>query len=452
MISQADIIRTLVNKNCTDENVMSTALSPDCTPPRLLEKLAEAERFDLALDVTMKLGLDVIPLWRTWAIRCLRHRAFKGAREKFRHCFLRLRKPGSRGNPIQSTLLTEILRELTKMDEVKPFLSEEVELIKQGKFSSLSENSKPINTIHEPSLVVSKPKIYAECIYYLKEYGGVEDHIRFYIRNNLWEEAIKDLLSNSKQINMDKFFLGEVLNYSLNLGQLTKLMKVFLDLDPNMAMCTKYFKAIYTFCIRNRRYNLLYYVQSYLGDYLGAASTQLEFFYLKAPVRSYRELNQRISSLKLALKNYQDHLNGGDLLSSKISRSNVATMSKQKSGLFSSMSDVEVEKQIVLIRRQIDITRNFALNEVSGCVNGLELGDDCITKDKSSASQSSNDLPVTLFEKSENRKTFLAALVLIYFDLSSSTYFSRNGLDLANQLIIVSIISANIQCLFMTTD
>lgn len=450
MISQSDIIRTLVNKNCTDEAVMSTALSPDCTPPKLLEKLTEAERFDLALDISMKLGLDVAPLWRTWAIRCLRHRNFQGAREKFRHCFLRLRKPGNRTNPIQSTLLADILGELTKMDENKPFLSEEVELIKQGKFCDLSERTKLISISDTPtSLLISKPTIYAECFYYLKEYGNDEDRIRFYIRNDLWDEAIRNLICNSKQINIDKFFLGEVLNYSLTSGKLNNLIGVFLELDPNMTVCAKYFKGIYNFSIRNRRYNLLYYMQSYLGDYIGAANTQLNFFYLRKPCQSYRDLNQRITSLTMALKNYQDFLNDGDLLSSKTTSSRVssirANISKQSSSLlFSSMSDVEVEKQIILIRRQIDITRNFALNEVSGCVNGIELGDNSnITKEKTSPMQSqarssTDDSPVTLFEKNENRQTFLTALVLIYFDLSCSTYFSRNGLDLANKLIKVS--------------
>lgn len=468
MISQADIIRTLVNKNCTDEGVMVTALSPDCTPPKLLEKLTEAERFDLALDVSMKLGLDVAPLWRTWAIRCLRNRNFQGAREKFRHCFQRLRKPGGRSNPIQSTLLTDILGELTKMDETKPFLSEEVELIKQGKFFDLSERTKRIS-ISEPqqqpaSLLISKPKIYAECSYYLKEYGNVEDYIRFYIRNDLWDDAIRSLLSNSKQINMEKFFLSEVLNYSLTSGNLNNLIGVFLELDPDMTVCSKYFKGIYNFCIRNRRYNVLYNVQSSLGDYIGAANTQLNFFYLRKPCQSYRELNQRISSLHLALKNYRDYLNaGGDLPpvspsppSSKTpttasdNQSGNKSMSKQcSSSLFSSMPEAEVEKQIILISRQIDITRNFALNEVSGCVNGIELGDgDNVTKEKlspvslQSQQSSTDDSPVTLFEKNENRQTFLAALVLIYFDLSCSTYFSRNGLDLANQLIKVSITNA----------
>lgn len=74
MISQADMIRILVNKNCTDEAIMSTALSPASTHPKLLEKLAEAERLNFALDISMKLGIDVMPMWQILAIRCLRTR------------------------------------------------------------------------------------------------------------------------------------------------------------------------------------------------------------------------------------------------------------------------------------------------------------------------------------------------------------------------------------------
>lgn len=457
MISQADIIKTLINKNCTDESVMSIALSPDCTPPKLLEKLTEAERFDLALDFSMKLGLDVILLWKTWAMRCLRRRNFPEAREKFRRCFSRMRLPGGRINPAQSNLLEDILAELTKMDEHQLPLADEVELIKKRKtylvrekqISSLYGNHHKTSQLRS---VISKPTINVECAYYLNEYGTVQDRVKFYVYNSLWQDAVDALLHKSSQVNLDKFFIGEIVRYCTSTGHFGDLVESFFRSDPDIKMSAIYFQAIYNFCLRNRRYNLLYYVQSTIGDFIAAANTQIHFFFLRKPITSYRELNQRLFNLSNARKNYEDYLDKMKVKSKQPPQAIGTTTSimntrqphqyqrqqQQDPSLFSHMLVTEVKKQLKIIDQQVEITRNFAINEVSGCVNDIE-----INFDKTDAKEKSNhdvdESPVTIFEKSNGRKTFLAALVLIYFDPSCSSYFSKNGLDLANQLIDVSM-------------
>lgn len=470
MISQADIIKTLINKNCTDESVMSIALSPDCTPPKLLEKLTEAERFDLALDFSMKLGLDVILLWKTWAMRCLRRRNFQEAREKFRRCFSRMRLPGGRINPAQSNLLQDILNELTKMDENQLPLSEQVELIKKRKsflvkekpkfisYATSSSSSLSSNTQKVPSQlrsVISKPTINVECAYYLNEYGTVQDRVKFYVNNSLWQDAVDALLHKSSQVNLDKFFIGEVVRYCTTTGHFGDLVESFLRSDPDIKISSIYFKAIYNFCIRNRRYNLLYYVQSTIGDYIAAAQTQINNFFLRKPVASYRELNQRLCNLINARNNYENYLDKLKLKQQNKSRKPPIGLLKQQNespqqqpqSLFIHMLVNEVKKQLKIIDQQVEITRNFAINEVVGCVNGIEINFDNqtnIVREENKSNHDSDELPVTLFEKSSERKTFLAALVLFYFDPSCSSYFSKNGLDLANQLIDVSIVSKTV--------
>lgn len=458
MISQADIIKTLVNKNCTDESVMSIALSPDCTPPKLLEKLTEAERFDLALDFSMKLGLDVILLWKTWAMRCLRRRNFPEAREKFRRCFSRMRLPGGRISPAQSNLLEDILYELTKMDENQLPLADEVELIKKRRTFLVRERQSALLYSHHKAAsltrsVISKPTINVECAYYLNEYGTIQDRVKFYVNNSLWQDAIDALLHKSSQVNIDKFFIGEIVRYCTTTGHFGDLVESFLRSDPDIRISAIYFKAIYNFCIRNKKYNLLYYVQSTIGDHVAAASTQINFFFLRKPITSYRELNQRLCNLLNARKNYEDYLENLNVRSRQLPQTNTINSrqlqqlqlqlqqqqhQQQDLSLFSQMLVTEVKRQLKIIDQQVDITRNFAINEVAGSVNGIE-----INFDKTGAKEKSNrdvdESPVTLFEKSNERKTFLAALVLIYFDPSCSSYFSKNGLDIANQLIDVSI-------------
>lgn len=453
MISQSDIIRTLVNKNCTDESVMSVALSPECNLPKLLERLTEAERFDLALDFSMKLGLDVIPLWRTWAMRCLSNKNFKAARDKFRHCFMRLRQPGGRSSPSQSRLLHDILSCLCKMEETRMTLSEEVELIKQRKHCNQQEydcicdsntiseieptsdnvsiftcGSRSSTTSQSPSVqsnIKYKSSIYAECTYYIQEYGSVEDEIKFYVQNLLWDDAVNSLLShkNKTHINLSRFFFNDVAIRSIQNGHIGDLIAAFLRADPEIINSVRYFSALYEFCTKNKRYHMLHYIQSAIGDHLAAADTCIRHFFLRKPTKNYHELNNRIDSLTKAQKSYQEYL------------SSIKTKPNQRaaSSLFLYQPVDEVERSLHIVATQIDITRNFAINEVSGCITGPEIIDDeehdharVMTDDKS---------PVTLFSKSTRHCTYLAALVLIYFDISCSSYLSKSGLDLSNQLI-----------------
>lgn len=423
MLTQSEILRTLVNNNCTDESVMSTALSPDCTPTKLLEKLTEAERLDIALDISMKLGLDVMPIWRTWALRCLQNRSFQQAREKFRHCFSRLKQPGGRSSPAQSKLLSDILSNLVNLEESRLPLAEEVALIKKGVYVYDTQR-------HSTTPVTSKPTIYDECKYYLKEYGTVEDAIEFNIFNLLWDEAVARMLENVDQVHMERFFIRKVLSAVTSNGKLKELVDAFLRQDPKIIISAQYFKSMYCSCLKNKRFNLLYYIQSFIGDILAAGSTHINHFFLRRPAENYKELNQRSPYLKSARKNYQSYLN-------KLEVGNPDEFNSKGLELFSFMTREEVRDQLKIVDWQIDITHNFAINEISGILSGI---DSDLWDAVSKSSETNSDIPVTLFETDKRRRTFLAALVLIYFDISCSSYFSRSGFDLANNLISVSIV------------
>lgn len=445
MISQADIIKTLVNKNCTDDSVMTTALSPNFMPAKLLEKLTEAERFDLALDISMKLGLDVSPLCKTWAMRCLRARNFSMAREKFRNCFKRFRLPGNRMGSTQSKLLMDILNELKRMKEKQAPLVDEVQNIKQGNcFKKIDSDTSEFlaSSMETPTSISCRPTILAECQYYLNEYGDFVDKTRFNLDNHLWDQAVENLLNGSDRINLDKFFLGEVYPYVCSTGHLRHFIEAFPRIDPDLSRSTKYLKAIYDTCLRYRRYNTLHFVQSTIGDLASAADTQLRFFFLSEPVRSYRELNHRLSHLEIALNDYYSYLKLNRLEDVEdVDNSNLVNSgdgSKKSIKLptfFTKLEISEVEEQISLLKLQIDITSNFALNEVSGTlISDLDIE---TTMQQAKPNQGSS-LPVTIFDKSQTRRTFLAALVLVYYDVSCTRYLSKDGLDLANRLIKVS--------------
>jgi hypothetical protein len=425
MISQADIIRTLVNQNCTDESIMSTALSPDCTPPKLLEKFTEAERFDLALDVSMKLGWDVLPLWKTWALRCLKNYNFQGAREKFRHCFQRIRSPNGRSN-----LLCDILKALVRMRENKMPLSDEIELIKQRK--SLNQADVCSQPSGETSKIdVAKPKIFAECMHYLQEYGNNEQRIKFYIDNQLWEQAVNVLIECRGKISLDRYFINDVISYTLTTGNFDNIVAAFLKHDPGFEKSSKYFEVIYKYFVSQRRFNTLYYVQNEIGDHVAAAENQVKNFFLRKPMINYKELNQRLLSLISARDNYLQHLNKFKQSGTFDGKTNGPKLKLPE--FFSELSEEETVTRLQNINNQIEITRNFSINEVTGCINGIEVvvADDTDNDDTKSDQDTS---PVTWFDRSERRRTFLAALIMIYYDINCDTYFSDSGFELSNRL------------------
>lgn len=402
---------------------MSTALSPDCTPPKLLEKFTEAERFDLALDVSMKLGWDVLPLWKTWAMRCLTNRNFPEARKKFRHCFQTIRSQHGR-----CSLLSDILNVLTRMEESKLPLGEEIELIKQGK----SPYRTGPNDLSEPvKMDRAKPKIFEECLNYLREYGNSAQMVKFYVDNQLWTQAIEILESRPE---LTRLFISDVLSCLLVTGHLDDFVSSSMQHDPTFEKTGLYFETIYRYCSTQRRHNILYFIQNKIGDYVAAAENQVTNFFLKKPTIGYKELNLRLTNLTSACDNYREHLARME----RIREEDSCDVSGPD--FFTRLSINETQARLDTLNTQLDITRNFAINEVSGCINGIEVvfGAGQVNSNEQLTNDDDDELdtsPVTLFDRGPRRRTFLAALVMTYYDTNCDTCFSDSGFELANRLI-----------------
>lgn len=459
MISQADFFKTLVSKNSSDESILTAASTPNCKPTKILEKLTEAERFGPALEVSMKYGLDPSSIWKTWAIRCLKNRNFQAAREKFRHCFTRSRPHSGRTSGATSALLAEILNQLSRMPEYKIPLREEVELIKKRKLSEKKSEQSNDKRIAAAG-IEGKPTIYEECLYYLREYGTATDYVRFFVKHSLWHNVVQTLIDKKSHINKDKFFINDVFSYSMTVGQLDILLDSFQKIDPEFKRSSEYFRVIYKFLSSNQRPNVLYCIQSIIKDHVAAANTQLIHVFLSKPYRNYRDLYARISSLATACEELKAYLKKCE------TNPNSSPLNPMEDWFFEEILPDEARELVAKIELQNVITKNFFINEVSGCVNNINLAmidsevtwatsneisdmhlvlKEQIEKLKGESNEytktrfkSGDTSPITLFDKDQNRITFLAALVLVYFDPTCSTYFSKTGLVLANQLIRVS--------------
>lgn len=411
MLSQVDVIRTLVNNNCCDKFILSIAFSPDHSPVRLQEKLLEMERFDLALEIAMKFGLDVPAVWRTWAMQCLKNRRFPEAREKFKHCFTRTRQANDQINQTQSKLLSEILSAIVKLEDKQRSLAARIYSIEHGQFSDS-------NLPKDLSLPSAKPAIFAEALYYLDLYGSLEDYVRFFVSNGLWRRTIELLAaepSSTANEAYNKLFFEDVFMKAAAKGSLNELLSEMSTVDPTQNRLWKYKLAVCKYCARKQMHNLLYYMQENMNDHLRAAITQINCFFLKKPIINYRDLNGRLHHLVKARRHCEQYL----------SDANQAAANRVR---MMNMSENDVTRQIKVISTQIDVTQSFSANNVIGCLNGIELEDS--TTDDPSQATDSLDHPVTLFDKALSRRTLFAALVACYYG-----NYPSEGLTLANQLI-----------------
>lgn len=193
MQAQLDLIKTLVNNSC-NESIMAVAFSHDFVPNKLLEKLLDAEYFDLAIELSTKFGLDSTPVWRTWAMQCLRNGYLGAAREKFHPCFTRAKYSSDQVKVANSKLLAKITSVISRLDDKKLPLMQQIKKIKQGILMS-TDHSRGTTTM------TLKPSLFAECLYYLDSYGNEQDRVQFYITYCLWDKSISYVFDQNVYTN-----------------------------------------------------------------------------------------------------------------------------------------------------------------------------------------------------------------------------------------------------------
>ena len=401
LLGRLEAIRMLINANCNTKEMISYALSnAENSIIKLQEKLLEMERFELARDIAMKCGLDLKPIWKSWALLCLRHGQFGEAREKFRHC-MKLYKTKEK-----STTLEEILICLENQKKVVSLsLRNQCLQIKNGKYNFY--NPKDYHNFENPNFKMSS-QVYNEVLYYLDQYGTKEDTIKFYAKHNLWKQAIEAIINEN---NLANVFTKEVFMTAAKRGALNQLFNAIRSIDPTFTRIWKFLIAACKFLSRSSLFNVLYVLQLFMNDYLRAAITQVNCFYLNPPASDYIELHNRIEHLLLAKQHCRQYLS--------------LEKNEHHSGcLFIEKSDVM--RQIYSIELQIEISNNFFNKNIKG-FSPLEV----VSEDSDPEKQLI--LP-NLLDHSKARKIELAALVTICYGSSIS-----EGFNFAQKIIKVII-------------
>lgn len=374
LLERTDAIRMLINANCHKPELISCLIGSENPYIRLQEKLIEMERFELARDLATKYGLDVKGIWRTWGLVCLKNRRFMEARQKFQHCLDG--QAGSEG--ANSRTLDDILRCLDKPKSGFLSLREKCELIRKGRTAS--------RDLYQLSQKESHNFCFKEALFYLEKYGTKEQMVRFYAKNSMWRRAVEVLLEDAGA-QLYNAFVSELFVAAMKRGAIREVLDCLRSHDPTFARSWRYLVSTCKYLSRNDYFNTLHLVQLFMGDYLRAAMTQVNYFYLYPPASDYTELHHRMGHLQTAKQHCQDFLGAGET---------------QNGGCLR-LPPSDVMKQIRAINLQMEVSSKFSEKAVKGFVP-FDVDDDRAEPFKS---------PPTLLDHNVARKTELAALVVV---------------------------------------
>ncbi|XP_052862401.1 zinc finger FYVE domain-containing protein 26 homolog [Anopheles cruzii] len=93
MKEHAEIILSIVHDNCESlllHSQSQAAISSHGSLRRLRDALVKAEKWPLALELSLKCGFSVSGVLAAWGMTCLRAGCYETAREKFSHCLPRI--------------------------------------------------------------------------------------------------------------------------------------------------------------------------------------------------------------------------------------------------------------------------------------------------------------------------------------------------------------------------
>ncbi|OTF81702.1 hypothetical protein BLA29_004671, partial [Euroglyphus maynei] len=334
---------------------------------KLQEKLLEAERFELTIDIAKKYGNVYSSIWKSWALISLKYFHFAEARQKFARYFDQVK----RFSEIQKTLhmIIETLVSVNSNSLTSISIKDKCSRIIFGQFDfftdtpTLSSSSKiNISTLVNHQL---KPRILQEIVYYLETYGSKDDQLNFYVSHFYWKEAIDSFLhtqpssSVETKSNMVNNFLEKIFIPAQVNGHLSELFAAIRIVDPKQQQLGSSLIHICKYLNRNESFHTLYRLQVFMNDYLRAAITQINHFFLSPSLlfanfgqtsstndlNSFELLFHRITHLEKARDYCNMYLHNIDFI-------------RLKRGCLS-VDKKDVYKQIRLIELQIDILRRF---------------------------------------------------------------------------------------------
>uniref|UniRef100_A0A6B2L006 ZFYVE26-like TPR repeats domain-containing protein n=1 Tax=Arcella intermedia TaxID=1963864 RepID=A0A6B2L006_9EUKA len=262
---------------------------------QIRDKLIEYDRIELAIEVATKCNVDAVPAWVNWGLTLLKIGKYNEAKEKFRYCMTPTVKEenteakiSSPRNPLPSnhSILHKIItvlesgapskqRELiTKYNELKNRIKkpQTARTDPSSPKSAFSFSPSPKqNLIKQHSLDTSR---YMQCMYYLQCYGTPDDLVKFWLRHNLIEDALRYILN----AQLDVTVFQTVITAVLKTNQLQKFKEILLKIDPTQKKWNNFLLSTCKYFNNSKKYDLLLNFQEFMKDYARAGFTCIKLF------------------------------------------------------------------------------------------------------------------------------------------------------------------------------
>ncbi|XP_046688369.1 zinc finger FYVE domain-containing protein 26-like, partial [Homalodisca vitripennis] len=219
-----------------------------------------------------KAGLDYNSVWLAWGKSCPQSRSLDGSQEdKFAHC-----NPHKKDTQMLSDIM-QILQDNPQLTDLKSRL---------GRLKMLSTKQETLHTNQG-----LEPRVYEECLYYLRTYGSYATTLSFYLNQNDIKSAVCLLLEGAVDLQV----------------YLENLFSALLYSPAESPRCTpawpEYLRVSCAYCERHQLFHVLYQVQVLTGDHVRAALTCIHFFRHNA--RNYGDLATTKGHLETAVGHLQ---------------------------------------------------------------------------------------------------------------------------------------------------
>lgn len=282
MLENAEIIQSIVKNGC--EALLPLDPLNSKTLRKLRDSLVKAEKWALALDISLKCGLSPNGVKAAWGIACLRSGCYDTAREKLSHCMQRISTDEINSKIINSietdrcesiiiikrpNKSPELLKEILKILELNSKKSTQPEVMARASVilnsnKSLSSNdtkSREFIPVYEPALNilqtltnlnqitsgdyggrnhepdVIKSRFYEECLYYLTSYGSHSDIISFLVKFNQIVPALKYLITQNVEPDI---FINSIFLPYLRKGDIETIVGCMIDADETLLKWKEY--------------------------------------------------------------------------------------------------------------------------------------------------------------------------------------------------------------------
>ncbi|XP_053677148.1 zinc finger FYVE domain-containing protein 26 homolog [Anopheles nili] len=409
MKEHAEIILSIVHDNCESLLLHTPSMSNHSSLRRLRDALVKAEKWTLALELSLKCGFSLTGVMAAWGMTCLRAGCYEMAREKYSHCLPRIATelecdavlrliettPSAFGGkaPPKVTivkrparcppLLNEILYALTVTARLGTPSERVVARVNAARQASGSAHEPALNILSTlanlrnvcqgefeadsferivsfDSSTVMCSRLFEESMHYLLAYGSHQSIVQFLMRYRQTEvAALRYVLA--QHVEPDVFLQAVLIPY-LQRGELETIVQRLSDIDDTLLEWREYIRYTCRFLETNDMLNSLYNLQLLLKDPIRASMTCVRFYTTGG--RTFTDLHAAEHHLKTSITHLQNELELCNWQEVRLNSAGSAVETHHS--LLMKLDPKELNNHINTILLQLDVTKFLATCEAKG--------------------------------------------------------------------------------------